>query len=64
MKYFIIEAKINPMEDEWNEGSKRVMCKMDGYLEEEFEDEIGLDKAKTYIEKQKKVEEEKDRAPQ
>jgi len=37
---------------------------MDSYLEEEFEDEIGLDEAKTYIEKQKKVEEEKEEAPQ
>ena len=54
---------MNAVEDELDLDSKHITWKSDRYLEEEFENEIGLDIAKLYIEEQKKETNTKEEAP-
>ena len=49
--YFTKEAK----EDSWDEINNRVICATDAFLEEDFENEIGLSNAKSFIDERKKA---------
>jgi hypothetical protein len=53
--YFINKAFEAAKEDSWDQNTKRVVCSMNGFMEEEEEDCIGLEEAQIYIKENKKA---------
>ena len=43
LQYFTKEAKWNAKDDSWDKETKRMVCLTDKYIEEEEEEELGLE---------------------
>ena len=56
--FFTEEAKRDAKDDIWDDQAKRVVCLSDKCMEEEDEDDLGLEQAKTSISNQKQMMEE------
>ena len=52
-EYFTESAKRDSKDDCLDEENKQVVCEIDMYLEEEEEDELGLEEARVFITNQK-----------
>ena len=54
LEYFMEAAKKESKDDQWDEENNRMVCTTDIVLEEEGEDELGLEEVKVFINNQKK----------